>query len=99
MSVNWPSQQIFWLMLIVLNCWLIYKSSTTVYEFFFNFVFCHVFSWRELDSLPGVSRNQEGAHALSFNYNNIQHQPNGEGLDTEEEEVCIPLTRFFFLSY
>ncbi len=60
-------------------------------------MFCHVFSWRELDSLPGVSRNQEGAHTLSFNYNNIQHQPNGEGLDTEEEEVCIPLTRFFFL--
>lgn len=60
-------------------------------------VLCHLFSWRELDSLSGVSRNQEGAYALSFNYNNIQHQPNGEGLDIEEEEVCIPLTRFLFL--
>lgn len=50
-----------------------------------------VFSWRELDSLSGVSENQEGPHALSLNYNNTQNQPNGEGLDNEEEEVCIPL--------
>lgn len=62
----------------------------------FNFVFYVMFSWRELDSLSGVSKNQEGPHVLSFNYNNIQHQPNGEGLDIEEEEVCILLTRFFF---
>uniref|UniRef100_A0A8C2JGI5 PEHE domain-containing protein n=1 Tax=Cyprinus carpio TaxID=7962 RepID=A0A8C2JGI5_CYPCA len=44
-------------------------------------------SWRELDSLSGLSKNQEGAHALLFNYNNTQYQPNGEGLDNEEEEV------------
>ncbi|KAK2887381.1 hypothetical protein Q8A67_015609 [Cirrhinus molitorella] len=44
-------------------------------------------SWRELDSFSGVSKNQEGAHILSFSYNNTQHQPNGEGLENEEEEV------------
>ncbi|RXN26324.1 KAT8 regulatory NSL complex subunit 1-like protein [Labeo rohita] len=44
-------------------------------------------SWRELDSFSGVSKNQEGAHALSFSYNNTQHQPNGEGQDSEEEEA------------
>ncbi|XP_052388762.1 KAT8 regulatory NSL complex subunit 1-like [Carassius gibelio] len=44
-------------------------------------------SWRELDSLSALSKNQEGAHALLFNYNNTQYQPNGEGLDNEEGEV------------
>ncbi|XP_009292462.1 KAT8 regulatory NSL complex subunit 1 isoform X3 [Danio rerio] len=43
-------------------------------------------SWRELDSLTGVSKNQVGLYAQSLNYNNTQHQPNGVGLDGEEEE-------------
>ncbi|KAK7139167.1 hypothetical protein R3I93_016331 [Phoxinus phoxinus] len=56
-------------------------------------------SWRELDSLSGVSKYQEGPHALSLNYNNILHQPNGEGLDNEEEEEEVEdLSESLFLS-
>ncbi|XP_051520678.1 KAT8 regulatory NSL complex subunit 1 [Myxocyprinus asiaticus] len=42
-------------------------------------------SWRELDSLSGVSENQEGPHAQLLNYINKHHQPNEEGLENEEE--------------
>jgi len=63
-----------------------------------NVQLCFVFSWRELDSLSGVSKYQEGPHALSLNNNNIQHQPNGEGLDNEEE-VCILFHVFFYFTF
>lgn len=49
-----------------------------------------LFSWRELDSLLGVSKYQEEPQAQLFNHNNTYHQPNGEDLENEEE-VCKPL--------
>ncbi|XP_051526415.1 KAT8 regulatory NSL complex subunit 1-like isoform X1 [Myxocyprinus asiaticus] len=47
-------------------------------------------SWRELDSLSGVSKNQEQQHAQLLNYINMHHQPNGEELENEEEveDLC-----------
>lgn len=51
-------------------------------------------SWRELDSLSGVSKNQVGLQAQLLNYNNTQHQPNGEGLDSEEEVEDLSDTVF-----
>lgn len=40
-------------------------------------------SWRELDSLVGVSKNQEEPQAESFN--NTNHQPSGDELENDEE--------------
>ncbi|KAA0710271.1 NSL complex subunit 1 [Triplophysa tibetana] len=43
-------------------------------------------SWRELDSLLGISENQDGPQPQSSShYNNTYHQPNGENLENEEE--------------
>ncbi|XP_056597138.1 KAT8 regulatory NSL complex subunit 1 isoform X1 [Triplophysa dalaica] len=43
-------------------------------------------SWRELDSLLGISENQEGPQAQSFSHHNCTyHQPIGENPENEEE--------------
>ncbi len=62
MSVNWPSQQIFGLMLIVLNCWLIYKSST-------NSVMCLVGgSWILSQGSPETRKGHMPCRSITITY-------------------------------